>query len=324
MQRANQKLDHSPRPSDKCYTQAAEDGASTSNLSGGTALSDPAADVFGWTNDNNNLSNLMEAGHRRWMLYPPLDQVAYGQVDGYASLKVFGFDSPASAPVPESLAFVALPYRDYPYVLVSQAPRPTPWSISMVPRGTMSSNFDYFGTAQVSVIEKDSGESLSVHSVHRDNKGFGLANFLSWMVDAWQYDTDYLVTISNVRMPGGDSIKVEYPVRVDRYSLFNTSPLREQTDARQENTMAGQFNTPGDEDSYPILLSGDVSVTGQSNFSNWGFFVRVYDSDKNLVKSSDEPFSMKFSFDSYSVIISRCDDDGVCYQGTRNYSVTFN
>ena len=64
------------------------------------------------------------------------------------------------------------------------------------------------------------GNALSVRSLYSDTYGYGLRNFLSWMVDDWQYDTPYTVTISNVQMPDGSVRNIEYPVEID-FAEFN-------------------------------------------------------------------------------------------------------
>jgi hypothetical protein len=46
-----------------------------------------------------------------------------------------------------------------------------------------------------------------------------LRNLLSWMVDDWQYDTPYMVTITNVQMPDGAVRTIEYPVEIDYAEL---------------------------------------------------------------------------------------------------------
>ncbi|NND69271.1 MAG: hypothetical protein HKN19_16895, partial [Halioglobus sp.] len=56
---------------------------------------------------------------------------------------------------------------------------------------------------------------LNVHSQHTDNVGYGLRNFYSWMVDDWLHDTPYTVSISNVQMPDGNTVTIEYPVEID-------------------------------------------------------------------------------------------------------------
>ena len=322
VQRANNYLNHFPSSGDACYTANAEKGASTSNLGGGSRLSDPAADVFGWTNDNENLAARMEAGHRRWMLFPALGYIAYGQVDGFASLKVFDFHMQPRLSVPDDLEYVAMPYKYYPYPLVSKEPA-TPWSLSMVPPAGVDSAFNYFSSAQVEVIAKDTGKTLPIENLHKDNKRFGLANFLSWDVVGWDYDVEYVVRVTNIRLPGGGNRDIEYPVVVDRYHLFNVDHPLEPTDAKNGNRLQGNFNTSDDLDSYSQSLRGLYNVAGTSEFSGMGFFIKIYDRGKRLVKSSDQPFQMDFKGGNYTVVIGLCDESGGCYQTTKTYGVTF-
>jgi hypothetical protein len=325
IQTANKYLSHFPAPEDACYTAAGADGARSSNLYSGRQ-SDPASDVFGWTNDNTNLAALEEAGHRRWNLYPGLREVSYGQVYGSSALKVFDFSGPPNTSFSPDLEFVAVPYGIYPYVLVSKGDKPTPWSISILPAGDIGSNFDYFSQAEVSVSTRRAGKrtELRVDSVHHDTKGFGLANFLSWMVDDWDYDTEYLVEISNIRMPGGDVSELSYTVLVDRFNLINLEQPLESADRQQGNTLEGRFDNASDKDSYTVSLSGSVRFSGQSNFSNQGFFILVYDADKRLLKSSDEAFVLNNTGGEYTVVVSPCDENGICYVGVSDYSVTVN
>ena len=325
VQRANNYLSHFPQPGDNCYSQSAADGAVSSNIFGGSqGFSDPAADVFGWTNDNRNIASLMAAGHRRWMLFPELGYVSYGQVEGYSALKVIDFGVAPNYDVPGNLAFVALPYKAYPYNLVTQDPDPTPWSISMVPQNGEASSFNYFASATVTIVETATNQALTVHSVYKDSDGFGLANFLSWMVDDWRYDTEYTVTINNVQMPGGGSQSVEYPVMIDRYDLLNIDYPREAQDGMTGSVLEGKFDDVGDKDAYVIKLTGETGFNGTSEFSGQGYFILVYDRDKNLVASYDQQFTQTFSKGRYTVVLSHCDENGLCYQGTQTYRVTVN
>ncbi len=219
VQLANNYLTHFPQPGDSCYTAAAAAGAGSANLSYRSVQSDPAYYPLGWVNDNYNISSLMEAGHRRWVLYPHLGYTSYGQARGYSSMKVFGFHQPPAVPVSPELEYVAMPYQNYPYVMVSMGSARTPWSISMVPPAGVSSNFDYFSAATVSVTNTATGAPLTVHSLHRDNRGYGLANFLSWMVEGWNHDTAYTVTINNVRKRDGSFQTISYPVEIDLAEL---------------------------------------------------------------------------------------------------------
>ena len=313
VQRANNYLNHFPRPGDRCFSAEAKTGAGTSNLNASSESSDPASDILGWTNDNRNVANLAAAGHRRWILFPELGFLSYGQVEGFSALKVFGFNRAPRLPVSPDLEFVAFPQGTYPYALVANADRPTPWSLSMVPAPGVSSDFDYFSEASVKVEHAESGDPLPVRGVHTDNDGFGLANFLSWMVDDWDYDTAYVVNVSGVHMPGGMVRDIRYEVLVDRFNLLDLNEPLENNDSRSGNRLTGEFDQPRDRDSYTVSLSGSHSFSGRSNFSQQAFFILVYDDRKRLVVSTDQPLAMQFAPGDYTVIVSPCDEGGRCY-----------
>ena len=319
VQKANNYLTHFPDPADECYTASAADGAATSNIFAGSRPSDPASDVFGWTNDSNNVAALMEAGHRRWMLFPTLGFTSYGQVQGRSALKVFGFTNASPNSDPGDIEFVAMPYESYPYIMVDQGSSSTPWSFSMVPPAGMASDFNYFQNATVSVTDNDSGKLLKINDLHVDNKGFGLSNFLSWMVAGWTYDKPYTVNISNISMPGGGMRDIAYPVMVDRFNLLNLVHPLEATDSASENTLEGRFNSETDKDSYEVAITGKKTISGQR-----GFFVLVYDIDKRLVKSSDSTISGEFAFGKHTIVVSLCNEEGSCYSGTNSYRLNIN
>jgi len=325
VQRANNYLSHTPAPGDACYSASAADGAGTSNLSGGSGGSaDPAQHILGWTNDNDNLAAVMDAGHRRWMIFPYLGFMSYGQVDGYAALKVFGFGTGPQTPA-LSVDFVALPYLAYPYPLVSRGAKPTPWSLSVLPQNGAASTFQYFQGAKVTVTDLDTGKQLAVTDLHTNYQGYGLSNFLSWLVSGWQYDQPYTVRISGVRLPAGGTTTIEYPVIVDRYNLLNIDFPLESTDRMaSKQRLQGTFNTAKDADSYTFSMNGTKTFTGDSEFSNQGFFIRVYDAGKNLVKSSDKAFTKTFPLGKYTIVVSPCDADGLCFENVKNYTVTIN
>ncbi len=323
VQRATGSLSHNPSPSDPCYTASAETGSETSNLGGASVPSDPVSDIASWTNDNFNAAALEEAGHRRWMLAPEPGYTSYGQVEGFTALKVFGFGMPPKKQISSNVEFIAFPYNSYPWILVSQGENPTPWSLSMVPPAGTSSSFNYFSGASVTVKNPDTGQSLSVNSLHNDNKGFGLANFLSWQVDGWEYDTRYKVTIKGIALPGGGTRQVSYSVLVDRFNLVDIAMPLEGGDSSQGNSLQGLFDSATDEDSYIISLSNTVTFRGTSNFSNQAFFIRVYDDRKSLLKTSDVAFTMDFTPGMYTVLVSPCNEAGGCYDDVTNYSVTF-
>ncbi|MDX1736581.1 MAG: hypothetical protein R3228_19540, partial [Halioglobus sp.] len=125
VQLANNTLTHYPNTGHDCYTSGAAAGAGSSNLSYRSLQSDPAYYPLAWVNDSRNLSALMEAGHRRWVLHPHLAITAYGQTEGYASMKVFGFGQSFSGELTGDIDYIAVPYREYPYLMVERGFYPT-------------------------------------------------------------------------------------------------------------------------------------------------------------------------------------------------------
>ena len=172
------------------------------------------------------------------------------------------------------------------------------------------------------VKEKHTGKQLVVHNRYTDTKGFGLRNILSWLADDHEYDTEHLVEISNIRMPGGERRDLVCYVYLDYYNLFDVIEPLEAGDKKVENKLTGSFSTSNDKDSYPVTLSGNIRFKGESEFSNQAFFILLYDDRKRLIKSSDVAFQEILDSGEYTAVISPCDEDGVCYQSMKNYTVT--
>ena len=225
IQAANQFLTHRPAPSVKCYSPAGAAGSRTSNLQAGGrsttwlgADRDPALHMVWWTNDKRNRSNVAAAGHRRGVLDPFAVEFAYGQVEGYAAQKVFGFDDgPGHAPQ-ITVDFVAFPFEVYPFNLVLGDP---PWSFSVIEdKDKLRGNkYDYFREATITVIRTEDETELVITDRYTDSKNFNLPNFLSWRVQGWDYDTLYEVEIGNVAMQSGETRSFEYPVFIERDNL---------------------------------------------------------------------------------------------------------
>ncbi|MEH6585028.1 MAG: hypothetical protein V7720_00645 [Halioglobus sp.] len=324
---ANDYLTHNPLPVDKCYSELGYQALSTSNAGKNWSDSndDPARDLLGWVHDRNNVSTLMAVGHRRWALYPKLGYFSYGQVKGESVLKAHGFGGDSGLESGNLPEFVAYPYLTYPYTLALKTENPTPWSISLSPKFYEDYNFGYFANAKVRVTEAESGRELKVRDLYTDNKRYGTPNLLSWLVDGYKYDTKYFVTIDNIVYPDGNIDSVEYYVYLDYYNIFNVNFPLEAGDSGTSNTLRGSFTNSNDNDSYKVFLSGNKRIAGKNNqYSNQAFFVLVYDQEKNLVKSSDVAFNHYFSEGEYTIVVSLCDENGLCYQNVKNYTVNIN
>jgi hypothetical protein len=322
--RANDNTSHNPPPTAKCYSELAVSGASSSNLhrSYSHEHDDPASNIIGWINDKFNVSNVMGVGHRRWALYPELGYLAYGQVNGASAQKVFRFGREPLVETPPDLQFVAFPYRTYPYFLADKADKPTPWSLSLTPSSYDDYDYQYFRNAEVAISDWHTGAELKVHSLYTDNRNAGTPNLLSWLADDYDYDTTYRVRIDNITFPDGQQYSLEYYVYLDYYNIFNVAEPLEAGDRKDGNQLKGSFANTDDKDSYSITLSGNKQFKGESKFSNQAFFVLVYDARKRLIASYDEAFQQYFESGQYTVVASLCDENGLCYQNVKNYTVT--
>lgn len=131
MMSANRATDHYPPTGWIDYTADGAEAASHSNLAVGTQLDGPPA-IDAYIADT--ASNDTDAGHRRWVLYPPETLMGTGDVDGTTDSAVLGsnvlwiLDTASFAdPAPAARdGFVAWPPPGFvPYKLIS--PR---WSFS--------------------------------------------------------------------------------------------------------------------------------------------------------------------------------------------------
>ena len=225
IQAANDFLRHEPGADVECYSESGREASATSNLgvssvNGSGALADPAADMVSWTHDATNVGLSAAAGHRRWVLNPFSRQFAYGQVDGFAAQKVFGYPRELVGTAAVEADFVAFPYEAYPFHLVEGD---APWSFSVIAdkASFWGNRGDYFKDAAVTVTRVSDDESLPISDRYTDTTAYGLPNFLSWQVDGWEYDTLYEVEVDNVVLGDGERRRYAYAVFVEREGLID-------------------------------------------------------------------------------------------------------
>lgn len=85
----NGQLNHTPPMTWTCWSPLGYQGTSSSNITGLRGFRMTVREsVSGWIDDSRDLTRTL--GHRRWMLYPPLSGVGYGQTAGYACLHILG------------------------------------------------------------------------------------------------------------------------------------------------------------------------------------------------------------------------------------------
>ena len=316
---------HRPEKSARCYSELAYDGASSSNLSYGSIDRNPLVKMIGWAHDARNISNVMSVGHRRHILRPELGFLAYGAAKGYAAQKVFGF---GDTTIEDSFReeFIAFPHKTFPYVLVAkEREKPTPWSFHLVTEGRWAAEHDYFSSAAVTIVETESGRAIPVENVYFDNRAFGrLHGVLSWMVPEYDYDREYQVTVSGVSLATGEIKDYVYPVTLARYDILDVSEPLEISDTRTGRGLVGSINEAGDRDSAAIYINtpGTYTLIGQSRFSNWAFYVEIYDSKKKLLVETDSERDIYLDAGNHTISVGRCSSDGWCYTlDSLDYSV---
>jgi hypothetical protein len=303
---------HFPATSDRCYSQLAYDGASSSNLYYGSVDQnrDPLLDLIGWADDAFNVADVMGVGHRRHILNPDLGYIAYGQALGFSAQKVFDFNlSPKDSG--DGKEFVALPFGAYPYLLVpNEEEKPTPWSIHIVTTEASAAEYDYFRQATVTVTQTASGKSLPISNVYSDSKRWSgrLHGNLSWIVADFDYDTEYTVQVSNVLFPTGERKNFSYPVNIIRRAIIDITEPLEPSDRRLENGIAGVIAGRADRDSVDVEVSARRSyrLTGQSRYSNWAFYAELYDANKERLVSTDEDVDINLMPGVYTLVVGNC------------------
>ncbi len=327
---ASGELSHQPNENYKCYSQDGYNGSSTSNLGGGYDLVDPADDIIGWIDDAYNSNIVSGVGHRRWALTPFLDYISYGQVNGNSSLKVFDFNNEVDINNYIDVDFVAFPYQKYPFFFLSDKKKhnakKTPWSFSIVKDKSNSFNndYEYFQNAEIKIIDKETMKELNVNTLYTNYENYGLPNLLSWFVDDWEYDKWYTVQINSVKLSNGLVKDYEYDVYIDYKYFIDLNRELESSDKINGLNISGKINNSDDDDSYEIELSGNTTFNGESTeYSNMAYYINVYDSNKILIHSSDESFSLNLVDDKYTIIISNRDDlTGTHYSSLNSYVIS--
>ena len=328
IQKANGFLSHTPAVNSACYTQTGFDGSSHSNIGLTNNNIDPADDLINFVDDAFNISTIGSVGHRKHLLNPFLEFTSYGQVYGGTAVKVFGFldafNNPniANESIPD---FVAFPYLRYPFIFLSDkiSNKTTPWNISVIEDklSPWANQHDYFTDATVTVRRKVDNQALSVNNLFSDTFGAGIPNNLSWSVNNWQYDTWYTVSVDNIHYQSGKVGSISYDVFIDYKNFFNTRfPLEGGDSIRSPHLIEGTLFDTNDKDSFDVALSGKITFSGSSQFLNTAYFIEVYDANKQLLKTSDNPFTLNLPNGIYTLAVTNCHNQA-CYNEMKEYSI---
>jgi uncharacterized protein YkwD len=217
---ANEQISHMPSPFWKCDTVSGYEGAQSSNLYGGASpyLSLESSDqiVVGWLTDVHNIV-ANNVGHRRFLLNPFLDKIAFGRVAGIVDGdSVDGAAMKINYP-PEGQGtdftgeFVSYPFHDYPAKYYSGASLLS--FAAVVSRSSALANMDVDYSAATVTIDKRGGGALAVTNVSYDNSGYGLPNNIQFAAGPLDPGTIYDVSIRGV-IAGGVSRDYSYWFRI--------------------------------------------------------------------------------------------------------------
>ncbi len=212
---ANGTITHFPPASYFCYTADGATGAETSNLHIGMKSQqtlDYSEDaIVGWLIDDQSASG-DQLGHRRSVINPFLNKVAFGRVDGFpkdpqtaswftTSMSMKYQDYVGNAAQDFQLDYVAYPYENYP---IDYFDKDFYLSFSAIPnKNSLWANADIdFSSAQIT-MQTEAGANITISNKKHDNDGWGsLPNNLQWKAAGLQNGVKYLVSITNVKYNG--------------------------------------------------------------------------------------------------------------------------
>jgi hypothetical protein len=203
MMSAERQLSHTPAATWRCYSKEGAEAASRSNLYLGRA--GPEA-IDGYMDDHG--ANNYFAGHRRWILYPPLNVAGAGsvlaQVGGGPAVNCLWVIG-GSGSRPQHPEWIAWPPPGYvPY--------------QVIPRASQRWSFSYrsadFSAAKVEMRHAGTNMPVRIEPLQND-RGYG-DNTIVWIPTGVPFsppeeDISYTVSISNVKVTG-TSRSFEYDV----------------------------------------------------------------------------------------------------------------
>ena len=191
MMKSNGTLDHFPPESWKCFSNAGKDGAGSSLLT----QTRNAEAVDSYMRDAGAANG--PVGHRRWLLWPRLQELGIGNTDNTNAIWVLGNGGAAPADTPE---FISWPPKGY---LPKQLAYPR-WSFSIA-------NADFTGT---SITMKDQNNQSVALSIEALDNAYGDRTIV-WVptinVNLFTEDTTFKVTLENVGV-GGEVKEFDYEV----------------------------------------------------------------------------------------------------------------
>lgn len=191
MMHANGILDHFPPDDWKCFSADGKEGAANSLLT--STRNAGAIDSYIQDQGGDNFP----VGHRRWLLWPRLQEIGVGNTSSYNAVWVLGNPGTRPADAPE---FIAWPPQGY---LPKQMAYPR-WSFSIAKAD--------FGDTEISMRVKN-GENIALEV--EELTGIYGDNTIVWKPElnpnTLTEDTSYVISLNKVGIDG-DSQDFEYEV----------------------------------------------------------------------------------------------------------------
>jgi len=182
MMHANGTLDHDPPTDWKCYSQAGDEGAGNSLLA--STRNADAIDTYIRDRGNENYP----VGHRRWLLWPKLQEIGVGNTSSYNAIWVLGNSGEPPSDAPE---FIAWPPPGYLPKQLAYAR----WSFSIAKAD--------FERTEITMTT-DTGENIAMET--EELTGIYGDNTIVWKpeinISTLSEDTTFMVQVNNVGIAG--------------------------------------------------------------------------------------------------------------------------
>jgi len=94
------------------------------------------------------------------------------------------------------------------------------------------------------------------------------------------------------------------PCNPEENNCFDRLSALEAEDIKEGFQISGKFNSENDIDTYNEYLKGPTKIIGDRGYKNQAFYIMIYNSNSELILSSDDPIEYDFPVDYYTIKVS--------------------
>jgi|GEM_PF-6813500 len=252
--------------------------------------------------DDSDDGNIVNVGHRRWILNPAMGKTGFGCVENYTSMKSFDTSSDATA---DCVMWPTAGYFPYEMLKKATSNNGTPWTVSL---DSSLYGIKYADEVKITMINRTTGvETVFTNGLSGDNLDpggdyFNISTVLMGMdyclvfrpkSGVVQLSDEFTVTVSSLKSPSGQLrpdisydtciisaenptlLKSKYTVSIETdkpYSLGNGSPVRFTVkvfgqDGEEIKMLLLKVYPPASTNTYYAAISGLSSAIGGANVS---------------------------------------------------------